>query len=170
MAAQEIRQPVVVGQFYEGSAEGLTRQIEECYEHKLGPGSLPQVNERGPRRIVGLISPHAGYVYSGPTAAHGFYELALDGRPEVAAVIGVNHGRAYGSAVQTAGAWRTPLGDLPVASEVAEQIAHTPRVISFRNALIHGYDLVDHELVWDVVETHLPSLHEQVASLLAGND
>jgi len=123
MTAEQIRQPVVAGQFYEGSAQSLTRQIEESYEHKLGPGSPAQVNERGPRRIVGLISPHAGYVYSGPTAAHGFYELALDGRPEVAVVIGVNHGRAYGSAVQTAGAWRTPLGDLPVASEVAEQIA-----------------------------------------------
>lgn len=52
------------------------------------------------------------------------------------------------------------------APEVAEQIAHTRRVISFRNALIHGYDLVDHELVWDVIETHLPGLHEQVTSLL----
>ncbi len=50
--------------------------------------------------------------------------------------------------------------------EVAGLIDQTPRIISFRNALIHGYDLVDHELVWDVVETHLPLLREQVASLL----
>ena len=55
------------------------------------------------------------------------------------------------------------------APEVAEQIAQTRRVISFRNALIHGYDLVDHELVWDVIETHLPGLRDQVTTLLAEN-
>jgi AmmeMemoRadiSam system protein B len=123
MSGEQIRQPAVAGQFYEGTAERLVQQIEQCYLHELGPGRLPVVNEQGPREIVGLISPHAGYVYSGPTAAVGFSELADDGRPEVAVVIGVNHGHALGSAVQTAGAWRTPLGDLPIATEVAEAIA-----------------------------------------------
>jgi len=123
MASQQIRQPAVAGQFYEGAAQGLVHQIEQCYKHRLGPGRLPEVNEQGPRRIIGLISPHAGYMYSGPTASHGFYELALDGQPEVAVIVGPNHGGGYASAVQTAGAWRTPLGDLPIAGEVAQAIA-----------------------------------------------
>ncbi len=49
----------------------------------------------------------------------------------------------------------------------ADRITHTARIIAFRNILIHGYDLVDHEVVWDVIETHLPVLREQVACLLA---
>jgi uncharacterized protein with HEPN domain len=53
--------------------------------------------------------------------------------------------------------------------EVAEQITHTARIISFRNILIHGYDLVDYEVVWDVIETHLPLLREEVHALL-GNE
>jgi len=43
----------------------------------------------------------------------------------------------------------------------ADQITHTSRIIAFRNILIHGYDLVDHEVVWDVTETHLPVLRRQ---------
>ena len=49
----------------------------------------------------------------------------------------------------------------------AKQITHGSRIIAFRNILIHGYDLVDHEVVWDVIETHLPVLHQQVQALLA---
>jgi uncharacterized protein with HEPN domain len=51
--------------------------------------------------------------------------------------------------------------------ETAARITHTSRIISFRNILIHGYDLVDHEVVWDVIETHLPVLQRQVEALLA---
>jgi uncharacterized protein with HEPN domain len=50
---------------------------------------------------------------------------------------------------------------------VADQITYTSRIIAFRNILIHGYDLVDHEVVWDVIETHLPVLRRQVETLLA---
>ncbi len=49
----------------------------------------------------------------------------------------------------------------------ADQITHRSRIVSFRNILIHGYDLVDHEVVWDVLQTHLPVLRQQVRALLA---
>ena len=50
---------------------------------------------------------------------------------------------------------------------VADQITHTNRIIGFRNILIHGYDLVDHGVVWDVIETHLPLLRREVQDLLS---
>jgi len=53
---------------------------------------------------------------------------------------------------------------------VADQITHTARIIGFRNILIHGYDLVDHEVVWDVIETHLPLLRQEVRDLLGARD
>lgn len=119
-----IRMPVVDGQFYPASATELTRQIEACFTHRLGPGHLPEVAESGPRDIVGLVSPHAGYPFSGHTAAHAYDALASDGHPDVVIVLGLNHGRAgFASAVQTSGAWRTPLGDVVIADDIAEAIA-----------------------------------------------
>jgi uncharacterized protein with HEPN domain len=53
---------------------------------------------------------------------------------------------------------------------VAGKITHTARIIAFRNILIHGYDLVDYEVVWDVIETHLPLLREEVRALLGDEE
>ena len=49
---------------------------------------------------------------------------------------------------------------------VANQISHCKRIISFRNILIHGYDIVEDPIVWDVVTKDLPVLYEQVRTLL----
>ena len=49
----------------------------------------------------------------------------------------------------------------------AEGIAQYPQIIAFRNILIHGYDLVDHALVWSTVQTQLPALLRDVQALLA---
>ena len=101
MPAGPVRRPAVAGQFYAGSLTELTAQIEECFLGPLGPGKLPVCDSHGPRRILGLICPHAGYVFSGPTAAHAYLALANDGCPEVCVIIGPNHGRAASPAVQT---------------------------------------------------------------------
>ena len=50
--------------------------------------------------------------------------------------------------------------------EVASAISESPRIISLRNTLIHGYDLVDDQLVWDVVEHKLPNLLNEVEALM----
>jgi len=49
---------------------------------------------------------------------------------------------------------------------LTSQIHHHQRIISFRNVLIHGYDIVEDPIVWDVVIKDLPVLHEQVRKLL----
>jgi len=119
-----IRKPAVAGQFYPASRTALTAQIEDCFLGDLGPGALPDLADSGPREVAGLIAPHAGYVFSGATAAHGYLALARDGVPEVVVVIGLNHGRGgLLSAVQTEGAWQTPLGDVLIDEDVAGAIA-----------------------------------------------
>jgi uncharacterized protein with HEPN domain len=50
--------------------------------------------------------------------------------------------------------------------DTASCIGNYPRIISFRNVLIHGYDLVDHKIVWAVIHEHLPVLKKQVEELL----
>ena len=46
------------------------------------------------------------------------------------------------------------------------QITDCRRIIDFRNALVHGYDAVNDQIVWDAVQHHLPVLQHEVAALL----
>jgi len=116
--------------FYAGSAQSLRAQIEECYAHKLGPGVLPKVSDRNLQSVVALVSPHAGYMYSGPVAAHGFYQLAADGRPDTVVLFGPNH-RGSGSALAVVrdGVWRTPLGDVEIDTSIADLISKECRIV-----------------------------------------
>jgi len=118
------RQPAVAGQFYAGTRAALEAEIKQCFRDRLGPGREPEVAAEGPRRIVGLVSPHAGYAYSGPIAAAAYGALGADGRPDTVVVISPQHrGWAPANTIQTAGAWRTPLGDMAVDGETAAALA-----------------------------------------------
>jgi AmmeMemoRadiSam system protein B len=79
---------------------------------------------------MGLVCPHAGYAFSGPVAAHAYYKLALDGKPDVVVILGPNH-TGYGSplAVMSEGFWRTPLGDVEIDTEIANKIVRESRIV-----------------------------------------
>jgi AmmeMemoRadiSam system protein B len=136
-----IRRPTVASQFYEGDAEALRAQISSCFLHKLGPQKLPQINLNAhPRNIVGLICPHAGYVYSGPVAASSFYELAIDGKPDTVVLLGPNHtGYGSGLALMREGIWRTPLGDVEVDSVISDAILHESNMVDV-DEVAHRYE------------------------------
>ncbi|MEM2702612.1 MAG: AmmeMemoRadiSam system protein B [Candidatus Bathyarchaeia archaeon] len=128
------------GSFYAGLKDSLKRQIEECFTHKFGPGNLPVVSEKGPRKIVGLICPHAGYMYSGPVAANAYYKLALDGWVDVFIILGPNHqGIGSGVAIMDRGVWRTPFGDVEVDSEIAKEILRHSDIIDVDHSA-HAYE------------------------------
>ena len=57
-----------------------------------------------------------------------------------------------------------------VDEPVAASITHYQRIIAFRNVLIHGYANVDDGLVWNVVETRLPTLVREIDALLEEGD
>ena len=50
--------------------------------------------------------------------------------------------------------------------DTASRLSENERIVAFRNVLVHGYDLVDDELVWDTIETKLPVLLSDVEELL----
>src|SRR5262245_9549946 len=52
-------------------------------------------------------------------------------------------------------------------ASLAAQVSHCRQIISFRNVLIHGYDVIDDAVVWDTVQKDLPVLKQQVETLLA---
>ena len=136
-----IRRPTVAGQFYEGDAEALRAQIKNCFLHKIGPQKLPEVNlHTHPRNIVGMICPHAGYMYSGPVAASAFYELAQDGKPDTVVLMGPNH-TGYGSALSMMrqGVWQTPLGSIEIDTQLADRITRETSIIDV-DELAHRYE------------------------------
>jgi len=136
-----LRRAVVASQFYEGTAEALRAQLSSCFLHKLGPQKLPKVNtSTRPRSIVGLICPHAGYMYSGPVAASAFYELAQDGKPDTVILLGPNH-TGYGSALalMREGTWQTPLGNIEIDTALADAILHETRILDV-NELAHRFE------------------------------
>jgi len=125
-----IREPVAAGQFYPDGKEDLEGMIKYCYEHKYGPGNQPIEPSK---KIFGIICPHAGYVYSGPTACHSYKSISLQ-NPELVIIIGPNHfGIGRNAATMIDAKWRTPLGMVQVDSEATQEIAKKSKIIEIDN-------------------------------------
>ncbi|MEM3519760.1 MAG: AmmeMemoRadiSam system protein B [Candidatus Hadarchaeales archaeon] len=118
-----MRYPIVAGQFYSDRKSELIAQIENCYRHRLGPGSVPVLTPGGERKIVGAVVPHAGYDFSGPVAAHVYSALAKDGFPETFVIIGGH--LPLGHASVSMETFLTPLGEVEVDVELAKKM-HLP--------------------------------------------
>jgi AmmeMemoRadiSam system protein B len=120
-----MRTPAVAGGFYERSRDALVRQIRECYTHPLGPRRVPEVR-KGERRLVGLVVPHAGYMYSGPVAAHSYATLAADGWPRSFVILGPNHHGQGAPLALTKDDWQTPLGTVTVDTDLHAALSKPP--------------------------------------------
>jgi len=125
-----IREPVVAGQFYPDKKEELKNMIKYCFDHKYGPRK--QIKESS-EQVYGVICPHAGYVYSGPTACHSYNAISLQ-NPELVIIIGPNHfGVGKNVATMFDANWKTPLGLVEVDSDSAQEIAEKSNVIDIDN-------------------------------------
>jgi len=116
------RLPAVSGIFYPSEPVELQQLIEQSFKDpKFGPGKIPPSEFK--RRIYGIISPHAGYIYSGAVAANGFYELSSMEFDDVI-MIGPNHyGIGNGVSIMRNGVWETPLGEIEINQELALEIS-----------------------------------------------
>ncbi|MBE3071674.1 MAG: AmmeMemoRadiSam system protein B [Acidobacteria bacterium] len=118
MPSQPLRRPAVAGSWYPGSPQALTAAVDR---YVAGVKEVP----RG--TVTGLVSPHAGLMYSGPVAAHA-YAAAASGSYDVAVLVGPSHHVGFdGVAVFARGAFDTPLGPMEVAeADAAAILRHTP--------------------------------------------
>jgi MEMO1 family protein len=113
--AQGVRKPVVAGAFYDGDKAALEARIDAYLGAVKG---LPALGD-----VRALICPHAGYVYSGPTAAYA-YKLVQGNPYETVIIIGTSHQYALdGASIYLKGGFETPLGIAPVDEELASVIA-----------------------------------------------
>lgn len=97
-----IRKSEFAGQFYEKTFTSLNRQLDECFQK--GPGVMPSNTRR--RFMLGAVVPHAGYVYSGPTAAWAYNEIGESAFPEIYIIIGTNH--SSNETLVSLDDWETP--------------------------------------------------------------
>lgn len=120
------RLPQVAGSFYSANAHKLQEQIESCFLSDLGPKKLPsQVAKEEKNRLLGIIVPHAGYVYSGPIASWAYLEAAKEIRAlKTAILLGPNHtGSGAPVAIYPEGSWSTPFGSLTVNRNLSHRLA-----------------------------------------------
>ena len=134
------RAPAVAGLFYPSGADELNQLIELSFkERRFGPGDLPPSKELRRRRIYGIVSPHAGYIYSGAVAANGYYETSSMNFDRVV-MIGPNHyGIGTGLATVRDGIWETPLGQVEIDTELASRISESSGILDFDD-LAHSRD------------------------------
>ncbi len=117
-----IRKPAVAGAFYSANPKSLEDSIEECFTNELGIGKIPKLNNSFNNDLTGIMVPHAGYIYSGPIASHGFYHLVENGFPDTFVILCPNHtGFGYDISVYDNGFWQTPLGDVEVDNDFASK-------------------------------------------------
>lgn len=104
-----MRLPAVAGQFYPGQPAALQAQLHQYCN--------PPTNGK---KVPGVISPHAGYIYSGAIAGQLFSKIAI---PDKVVVLGPNHhGLGHSGAVFSEGSWQTPLGEIQIDAKLAADI------------------------------------------------
>jgi MEMO1 family protein len=109
-----IRQPAVSGLFYPGSASELRKSVEEYLHDAVVPRELANENVRA------IIVPHAGYIYSGQTAAYA-YNIVRDRKFDAVVIVGPSHRKYFrGISLYRGDAYRTPLGDVPIDTELRD--------------------------------------------------
>jgi AmmeMemoRadiSam system protein B/AmmeMemoRadiSam system protein A len=109
-----IRQAAVAGGFYPASPEELRKMVDDF----VAEAPATQL----PGDLVGIIAPHAGYIYSGKVAAHS-YALLKGRKYDRVVVIAPSHFEAFEfSSVFSGDAYATPLGTVPVDKEFAAKL------------------------------------------------
>jgi MEMO1 family protein len=111
-----VRQPAVAGRFYPADPAELTEVVDELLASAAPPGQ--------DEPAWAYVVPHAGYPFSGPTAAQAYARLRGHAdRVRRVVLIGPAHFvELRGCAVPSAGVWRTPLGDVPIDTDLVDRL------------------------------------------------
>jgi AmmeMemoRadiSam system protein B/AmmeMemoRadiSam system protein A len=121
-----IRKPVVSGQFYPAEPSQLKAMIASMVDDKAVK-----------QDIIGLVSPHAGYIYSGPITGAIISRIKIK---DTVIIMGPNHtGLGKQFSIMTQGAWRTPLGEVEIDSELGEKLLAASNYLE-EDQVAHQYE------------------------------
>jgi AmmeMemoRadiSam system protein B len=132
-----VRMPAVSGQFYDADPRRLTSQIEQYVDVT-----------QSKKDCIGIVSPHAGFMYSGPVAGAVYSCINI---PETVLLIGPNHtGMGKRIALMSAGEWVIPSGSMTIDEDFASELSGKTGIVSVDS----GAHLFEHSL-----EVQLPFIH-----------
>ena len=106
-----LRLPAVAGQFYPDNPQDLANLVRRYSQHNSRQEKI---------RVKACLVPHAGYIYSGQAAGAVLGQIVI---PQKVLVLGVRHfPDGESAAILSEGAWRTPLGDVQIESQLANAL------------------------------------------------
>ena len=143
---QKIRHPAVAGMFYSEKKISLDQDVAMVLEESR------EIDVKGD--IIGMVVPHAGYIYSGGVAARAYRQL-VDSDIEIVVVIAPSHCEYFTEiSIYDGFAYATPLGTLPVDKELAQQLTEqSPQIVLSEK----GHRFEEHAL-----EVQLPFLQKVI--------
>lgn len=122
-SAEAVREPVLAGTWYPAEPKALRQMIEGFLSH-VPPTDIPG-------QVIAIVSPHAGYVYSGQVAAHAYKLLEKQQFSTVVVIAPSHHARFTGVSVYDRGGFRTPLGVMDLDRDVITALEKRDRRIRF---------------------------------------
>ncbi|MDY0266949.1 MAG: AmmeMemoRadiSam system protein B [Methanimicrococcus sp.] len=125
-----MREPVVSGLFYEPTESGLKKQLERLF-------SAAKDKSAESEKTFGVVSPHAGYIFSGKTAAISINALK---KAQTYVLLGPNHTGLGKPLSYSANTWKTPLGKIEADKELAKYFKDS-RVVRNEDAHIREHSL-----------------------------
>jgi AmmeMemoRadiSam system protein B/AmmeMemoRadiSam system protein A len=119
------RQPAVAGSFYPAKQEELNATLKQLF--------INAVPSKDIQNVIAIISPHAGYIYSGEVAASAFNQIDPAKEYENIFILGSSHYVAFeGASIYSQGNFITPLGTVKVNTRLADQLIKNNSVFSNR--------------------------------------
>ncbi|MCG6188274.1 AmmeMemoRadiSam system protein B [Maribellus maritimus] len=121
------REAAVAGRFYPGTKQALRSELEHLFR-------AAQKRKETPYQLQALVSPHAGYIFSGEVAASAFNQIPENSSYKRIFIIASSHRYHFnGGAVYNAGNYETPLGEIDVDIKLANQLIRSSKVIVEKN-------------------------------------
>lgn len=147
------REPVAAGRFYAADKDVLINDLSGLFENRRG-----KISET---RVRAIISPHAGYVFSGTVAASAYSVIPRDSVYSNIFLIGSSHSMYFeGAAVYDRGNYFSPVAEFKVNKEIAAELMASDQVFSFPvTSHINEHSLeVQLPFMWHVFREKMPAI------------
>jgi len=137
-AFQDIRPPAVANAFYPGNPDKLQEIVDGFLQR------TQKVDIRG--EIIGLVVPHAGYTYSGQTAAWGYRQVSGETYEFIVVIAPSHRDPFFGATIYPGDGYKTPLGVVKIEKKIAKKLVDACDVIKFSELGHRGEHAVEVEL------------------------